>query len=155
MVGTLQEKNKALVLEGFEVLFNQRDYERAKRYWSPDYLQHSAHIPRGREGLFNLVKGLPTETRYEPGVILAEGDFVMAHGRYTRPDGPSLVVVDILRITGGIFQEHWDVIQGALPKRLAHVWRPLPCIALSVLERPVIGAIGIADGGRTALERQA
>ena len=50
------EQNKARLLEGFDLLLNQRNYEAAKRYWSPHYIQHSAHIPPGREGLFNLVK---------------------------------------------------------------------------------------------------
>jgi len=38
------EKNKALVLEAFDTLFNQRDYLAAERYWSPRYIQHSAHF---------------------------------------------------------------------------------------------------------------
>jgi hypothetical protein len=46
---TIESKNKALVLEAFDTLFNKRDYEAAKRYWSPDYIQHSAHIPPGRD----------------------------------------------------------------------------------------------------------
>jgi predicted SnoaL-like aldol condensation-catalyzing enzyme len=111
MAETLQEKNKALVLEGFHILFNQRDLEAAKRYWSPDYIQHSAHIAPGREGLFNLVRRLSSGTKYEHGVILAEGDFVMVHGRYRDPKGASLVVVDLIRIQDGVFQEHWDVMQ--------------------------------------------
>jgi predicted SnoaL-like aldol condensation-catalyzing enzyme len=41
---TTAEMNKALVLEAFDTLFNKRDYEVAKRYWSPNYIQHSAHI---------------------------------------------------------------------------------------------------------------
>lgn len=108
---TTQEKNKSLLLEGFDLLFNQRNYEEAKRYWSPNYIQHSAHIPPGREGLFNLVRGLPLEMKYENGMIIAEGDYVMAHGRYTRPDGANWIVVDVMRMKGGIFEEHWDVIQ--------------------------------------------
>lgn len=116
MPETTQEKNKALLLEGFNVLFNQRNYEAAKRYWSPHYIQHSAHIPPGREGLFNLVKGLPPEMKYENGMIVADADFVMAHGRYTRPDGPNWVVVDVMRIKDGIFEEHWDVIQDEATK---------------------------------------
>jgi predicted SnoaL-like aldol condensation-catalyzing enzyme len=47
MPETLQEKNKVLLLEGFDVLFNQRDFEAAKRYWSLDYIQHSSHIAPG------------------------------------------------------------------------------------------------------------
>ena len=46
---TKQEKNKALVLEAFDTLFNKRDYEAAERFWSPNYIQHSAHIAPGRE----------------------------------------------------------------------------------------------------------
>jgi hypothetical protein len=32
MTQTLQEKNKALVLEAFDPLFNKRDYAKAERY---------------------------------------------------------------------------------------------------------------------------
>ena len=36
MSQTIQEKNKALVLEAFDTLFNKRDYAAAERYWSPN-----------------------------------------------------------------------------------------------------------------------
>ena len=49
-----ESRNKALVLEAFDALFNKRDYEAAERFWSPHYIQHSAHIEPGREGLFSL-----------------------------------------------------------------------------------------------------
>ena len=105
-------KNKAVVLEAFETLFNKRDYAAAERYWSPDYIQHSAHIASGREGLFNLVKSLPPALRYEPGTILAEGDFVIVHGRFSNFGLPvNWIAADILRIQNGVFVEHWDVIQ--------------------------------------------
>ncbi len=63
MTRTVQEGNKALVLRGFDALFNKRDYEAARRFWSPNYVQHSAHIPPGRDGLFNLVKSTPPTLR--------------------------------------------------------------------------------------------
>ena len=47
---TLQERNKALVLEAFDTLFNKREYKAAEQYWSLNYIQHSAHIEPGREG---------------------------------------------------------------------------------------------------------
>jgi predicted SnoaL-like aldol condensation-catalyzing enzyme len=125
MAETTQEKNKALLLEGFAVLFNQRNYEAAKRYWSPNYVQHSAHIPPGREGLFNLVKGSPPEVKYENGRIMAEGDYVMAHGRYTRPGGPNWIVVDVMRMKDGIFEEHWDVIQDEATKERSKSGLPM------------------------------
>ena len=65
MPKTTPEQNKALVLKAFDTLFNQRDYAAAERFWSPDYIQHSAHIEPGREGLFNLIKLLPSTLRYE------------------------------------------------------------------------------------------
>jgi len=109
---TMQERNKALVLDAFDTLFNKRDYEAAERYWSPNYIQHSAHIEPGREGLFNLIKSIPPTLKYEPGVIVAEGDFVIVHGRFSGFGQPvSWIAADILRIKDGILVEHWDVIQ--------------------------------------------
>jgi predicted SnoaL-like aldol condensation-catalyzing enzyme len=105
-------KNKAIVLEAFETLFNRRDYAAAERFWSPNYIQHSAHIAPGREGLFNLIKSLPPTLKYEPGTIVAEGDFVIVHGRFSG-FGASVnwIAADILRVQNGILAEHWDVIQ--------------------------------------------
>src|SRR5258707_11927334 len=107
-----EEKNKALVLEAFETLFNRRDYVTAEQYWSPNYIQHSAHIAPGREGLFNLIKSTPPTLKYEPGLIVAEGDFVIVHGRFSGFGLPAnWIAADILRIEDGILVEHWDVIQ--------------------------------------------
>jgi predicted SnoaL-like aldol condensation-catalyzing enzyme len=83
MTHTTEAANKALVLEAFDTLFNQRDYAAAERFWSPDYIQHSAHIEPGRDGLFNLIRTLPPTLRYEPGVIVADGDYVIVHGRFS------------------------------------------------------------------------
>src|SRR5258708_13757258 len=83
MSQSIPERNKALVLEAFDTLFNKRDYAEAERYWSPDYIQHSAHIAPGREGLFNLTKSIPPTLKYEAGVIVADGDFFIVHGRFS------------------------------------------------------------------------
>ena len=104
--------NKELVLEAFDTLFNKRNYAAAEKFWSPDYIQHSAHIPPGREGLFDLAKGLPPTLEYEPGVIVAEGEYVIVHGRCSGSGLPvNWIVADIVRIENGILVEHWDVIQ--------------------------------------------
>lgn len=105
-------KNKAIVLEAFEILFNKRDYGAAERFWSPNYIQHSAHIAPGREGLFHLIKSMPPTLKYQPGTIVAEGDFVIVHGRFSGFGAPvNWIAADILRIQNGILVEHWDVIQ--------------------------------------------
>lgn len=109
---TTPEQNKKLVLEGFDTLFNKRDYEAAKHYWSPTYIQHSAHIEPGRDGLFNLVRNAPATLKYESDLIMAEGDYVIAHGRFSGRGSPvNWIAADILRIENGVFQEHWDVLQ--------------------------------------------
>ena len=111
MSETIQEKNKALVLDAFDTLFNKRDYAAAEKFWSPNYIQHSAHIEPGREGLFNLVKRLPATLKYEPGTIVADGDFVIVHGRFSGFQPVKWIAADILRIKDGILVEPWDVIQ--------------------------------------------
>src|SRR5277367_469080 len=112
MPKTRPEQNTALVLEAFDTLFNNRDYATAERFWSQDYIQHSAHIEPGREGLFNLIKSIPTTLKYEPGAIVADGDFVIVHGRFSGFGQPAnWIAADIVRIQDGVLAEHWDVIQ--------------------------------------------
>jgi len=123
---TIEEKNKSLVLEAFDTLFNKRDYEAAERYWSRDYIQHSAHIAPGREGLFNLTKSLPSTLKYESGTIVAEGDFVIVHGRFSDFGLPvNWIAADILRIENGILVEHWDVIQDEATREQSKSGEPM------------------------------
>ena len=115
---TVESRNKALVLEAFDTLFNERDYAAAERFWSPQYMQHSAHIAPGREGLFDLIKSLPPTLKYEPGTIVAEGNVVIVHGRFSNFGLPvNWIATDILRIEDGILVEHWDVIQDEATKQ--------------------------------------
>jgi predicted SnoaL-like aldol condensation-catalyzing enzyme len=107
-----EERNGEFVLEAFDTLFNQRDYAAAQRFWSTSYIQHSAHIEPGREGLFELVKASPPDMRYENGLIVAHGDYVILHGRFSDVGQPAdWIVADIVRIEDGLLAEHWDVIQ--------------------------------------------
>ena len=117
MSETIQEKNKALVLEAFDTLFNKRNYEAAEKYWSPNYIQHSAHIEPGRDGLFNLIRNTPDTLRYEHQLIVAEGDYVIVHGRFSGTGRPvAWVAADIVRIENGRLAEHWDVLQDEATK---------------------------------------
>jgi predicted SnoaL-like aldol condensation-catalyzing enzyme len=123
---TVQERNKALVLEAFDTLFNKRDYAAAERYWSPDYIQHSAHIEPGREGLFNLIKGMPPTLQYEAGTIVADGDFVIVHGRFSEFGAPvNWIAADILRLEDGLLAEHWDIIQDEARKEQSKSGNPM------------------------------
>ena len=119
-------QNKKLVLAAFDALFNKRDYVAAEKFWSPSYIQHSAHIPPGRDGLFNLVKASPPSLKYEHGLIVAEGDFVIVHGRYSNTGLPvNWIIADIVRIENGILAEHWDVIQDEATREQSKSGNPM------------------------------
>jgi len=112
MSTTTLERNKALVLKAFDTLFNHRDSAAAEPFWSDHYIQHSAHIAPGREGLFGLIRTLPSTLKYENQLIIAEGDYVIAHGRFSGHGRPAAwVAADIVRIKNGKLAEHWDVLQ--------------------------------------------
>jgi predicted SnoaL-like aldol condensation-catalyzing enzyme len=122
----LEAGNKKLVLGAFDTLSNKRDYPAAERYWSPNYIQHSAHFAPGREGLINLIKSLPATLKYEPGTIVAEGDFVIVHGRFSGFGAPvNWIAADIVRIQNGILIEHWDVIQDEATQEQSKSGQPM------------------------------
>src|SRR5436190_374568 len=103
MIKTTPEQNKTLVLQAFDTLFNMRDYKAAERYWSSNYIQHSAHIAPGRDGLFNLVRSMPAALKYEPGLIVAENDYVIVHGRFSGTGRPrNWIAADVVRVADGI-----------------------------------------------------
>jgi predicted SnoaL-like aldol condensation-catalyzing enzyme len=120
------QKNKAIVLEAFDTLFNKRNYTAAERFWSPNYIQHSAHIEPRRDGLFNLIKAAPPSLKYEPGVILAEDTYVIVQGRFSNIGLPvNWIAADIVRLKDGILVEHWDVIQDETTKELSKSGNPM------------------------------
>jgi predicted SnoaL-like aldol condensation-catalyzing enzyme len=117
MEQTIQQKNKDLVLQAFDTLFNKRDYAKAAGFWSENYIQHSAHIEPGRDGLFNLIRSQPDTLHYENAIILAEADYVMLHGRFTgHSQARAWIAADIVRMENGRLAEHWDVLQDEATK---------------------------------------
>jgi predicted SnoaL-like aldol condensation-catalyzing enzyme len=121
-----EARNKALALEAFHTLFNKRDYAAAERFWSPRYIQHSAHIAPGREGLFELVKAAPPTLKYEPGLVVADGDYVILHGRFSGLGlAVNWIVADVLRIEDGLLVEHWDVIQDEVTEEQSRSKAPM------------------------------
>ena len=122
----VEQQNKELVVKAFDTLFNKRDHAAAERYWSPNYIQRSAHIEPGREGLFNLIKTMPPKFKYEPGTIVAEKDFVIVHGRFSGNGRPAnWIAADIVRIKDGILVEHWDVLQDEATKEQSKSGLPM------------------------------
>ena len=93
MSTSIEEKNKAIVLQAFDTLFNQRDYSRAERFWSPRYIQHSDHIRPGREGLFEL-------GAFSLGVTDAVTSPTFSIGHRYRARGVTVSHLDLYRLAG-------------------------------------------------------
>jgi predicted SnoaL-like aldol condensation-catalyzing enzyme len=108
-------RNRALVLEAMTSLFQRRDASAVERLYAVDYIQHNPNIPQGRAALKALVEGLSDEVWYEPGLTVAEGEFVAIHGRIRGWADAPQVVVDLFRIENGKLAEHWDVLQDEIP----------------------------------------
>jgi len=126
VIKSSEDRSVQTVLEAFDTLFNKRDYASAERFWSVRYIQHSAHIPPGRDGLFDLVKSMPATLRYENHVAAATGDFVILHGRFSGFGQPSAwVVADIVRMEDGVLAEHWGVIQDEATKEQSRSGLPM------------------------------
>ena len=126
MTTPAEQRNIQIVLEAFDTLFNRRDYASAERFWSPNYIQHSAHIAPGRNGLFDLVRSLPNTLRYENQVAAASGEFVVLHGRFSGIGQlAAWIVADVVRMEDGVLAEHWDVIQDEATRAQSRSGRPM------------------------------
>lgn len=144
------EANKNLVIKAFDTLFNKREYAAAEQLWSADYIQHSAHIAPGRDGLFGLIKTMPPELRYEYQQVVAEGDFVILHGRFSHiGQRVHWVVADIVRVADGRLAEHWDVIQDEVTRSQSVSGLPMFGDAFPAeVETPTLTPEWIADTQR-------
>jgi predicted SnoaL-like aldol condensation-catalyzing enzyme/predicted ester cyclase len=134
------EETKAFVLMAFDMLFNERDYAKAAQFWSDRYIQHSAHIPPGRDGLFDLVRAAPPSLRYENHCIAVDGDMVLLHGRFTGNGRPrAWIAGDVLRMEDGLLAEHWDTLQDEVTKEESKSGQPM--FGGSFAQQPTGGAV--------------
>ena len=95
------EANKALVFAGIKGVFVDRDPAVLDRLFSDDYRQHNPLIANGTAAIKAVIAGLSPDFKYEPGLVVADGEYVMIHGRYTGWGPKPLVAVDIFRVANG------------------------------------------------------
>ena len=111
----MENNNKEIALRVLTGAFIDRDISVVERHFAPEYVQHNPSLPNGRAAIPNLIAGLGQNFSYEPGMVVAERDLVMVHGRYVGWGPKPMVAVDIFRVANGRVVEHWDVMQEEVP----------------------------------------
>lgn len=110
-----QERNKQIVAEFYDLIINQKDYERAKKYMGPRYKQHNPLVKDRPEGLREFIDFLKTNAPMAHSEIkrsFAEGDYVILQVHSLRQPGTrGRAIIEIFRLENGLIDEHWDVIQ--------------------------------------------
>lgn len=115
----VQARNREIVSEVMKAVFVEREPLRVMHYFSEHYVQHNPLIPNGREAIPAMIAGLPEDFSYQPGMLVADGELVMIHGRYVGWTAKPMVAVDIFRLENDKLVEHWDVLQEEVPAQQA------------------------------------
>ncbi len=117
------ETNKNIALRALLGTFVERDPSIVGKYFSADHIQHNPTIPNGSAAIPELIARLPPDFSYELGMVVAQQDLVMIHGRYKCSEGKTIVAVDIFRVSNGRVAEHWDVRQAEVPVEENGKWQ--------------------------------
>jgi predicted SnoaL-like aldol condensation-catalyzing enzyme len=117
------EANKKTVLALYDAGLNKKDFEEAKKYFGPKYIQHNPTAADGIEGFGAFVKFLKEKfpnSRSEIKRVFADGDYVIVHVHAVREPGTrGAAIMDIFRLENGKVVEHWDVRQ-EIPEKAAN-----------------------------------
>lgn len=118
---TQTERNKALVLDFWRVVFEAQNAAAANNYLAEDYIQHNPNVPSGRAGFVDFFSKIwkqpkPVEAtlRNPPAVVMAEGDLVTLVFKRQVPEPTDTTKryeafwFDVLRVKDGKLVEHWD-----------------------------------------------
>lgn len=123
----LEQSNLKKALYCMDILENRPDLEPSRRIdtlrnkcFAETYIQHSPHVPDGRDAVLSLFakryKNRPTITSYIKRTA-SQGDLVWIHQHVKRtPQDPGRAVINIFRMEDGKFVEHWNVGQ-AVPEQ--------------------------------------
>lgn len=110
------KENKQFVADFIHDVFVEKNPEAARKYLSPDYIQHNPHVAPGADGFISSLRDwfghAPSDMTDETLHLVAEGDLVVTHQRitYSAKDGSRKQAVgfDLFRISHGRIVEHWD-----------------------------------------------
>ncbi|WP_394620218.1 nuclear transport factor 2 family protein [Lentzea sp. JNUCC 0626] len=107
--------NERIIAKALHELFDKRDLGAVDRYWSDPYIQHAPFTANGKAAHRETMRNLPPGIRYEPGLIMAEGNEVVAHHRLIGVAPQPVMVFHIYRMEKGKVVEHWENVQFEVP----------------------------------------
>ncbi|AIW84305.1 hypothetical protein bwei_1652 [Bacillus mycoides] len=112
---TEKEKNKKMVVDFYNEVFNKHNIDIIPKYVSEDYKQHNPFVADGRKAFMDFFKEdfvKNPNSSAEIKRVVVEGDTVALHVHSrTNSEDKGVAIVDIFRIKDGKIVEHWDVIQ--------------------------------------------
>ena len=117
-----EEINKKNVVEFYNAMINQKDFEATSKYVGSRYIQHNPMGGDNLEGIKNFIQFLKEKTpdaRWELKRVFADGQYVITHGHtVSKPGDRGMAAMDIFRLEDGKIVEHWDVVQPIPEKSL-------------------------------------
>src|SRR5215510_11975371 len=110
------ERNKKNVVEFYNAVLNEKDFEKAKTYVGATYIQHNpigADGLPGIQGFINFLREKFPNNKSEIKRVFAEGNYVIVHVHAVREPGQrGNAIFDLFRMDdNGKVLEHWDAVQ--------------------------------------------
>jgi predicted SnoaL-like aldol condensation-catalyzing enzyme len=115
-----EEINKKNVVEFYNAMINQKDFEATSKYVGSRYIQHNPMGADNLEGIKNFIQFLREkmpDAHWEMKRVFADGDYVITHGHtVSNPGDRGMAAMDIFKLEDGKIVEHWDAVQ-AIPEK--------------------------------------
>jgi predicted SnoaL-like aldol condensation-catalyzing enzyme len=110
-----EKRNLQMTRDFYDKVLNGMHVDALDRYIAVDYIQHAPASADGLAGLRAFLEEkraeAPANVTFTVKRMFADGDHVIVHHHVHWEGFRGLAVVDIFRIAGDKFVEHWDVIQ--------------------------------------------
>lgn len=110
------ERNKKNVVEFYNAVLNEKNFDKAATYVGATYIQHNPIGADGLEGIkgfINFLKGKFPNNKSEIKRVFADGNYVIVHVHAVREPGQrGNAIFDLFRLDdNGKVVEHWDAVQ--------------------------------------------
>ena len=112
---THADSNKQVVQQFYNKALNDKDFEGAREYLGPWYIQHNPMAKDGIDGFGDYIAYLKEnypQAHSEIKRVLVDGDMVILHVHsILQPGSRGQSIIDIFRLENNKIVEHWDTTQ--------------------------------------------